>query len=144
MKKTLLSVFAIGCATTAAFAAVGDTFTTSDGIEYKITSETTCELSHVPTSITGELILTLTVANEGTTYTLEGIGERACYYTKFTSLTLPESVRYIGYCGIYNCDLAQITLNEGLEEIGTYGLSYTKISTIKLPSTLTKIGDSGF
>ena len=89
MKKTLLSLFALACTLTASADAV--TFE-KDGLKYEVTSPTTVRVAE--NKIAGVTVnVPANVENNGTTYTVNSIGEEAFYYDNVINVTLPGDYR---------------------------------------------------
>lgn len=63
-----------------------------------------------------------------------------------TSVTLPDSVKYIGEKVFYLSDLDNLVINSSstLEEIGKWAFYGTGIGDIALPSTIKIIGEEAF
>ena len=88
MKKTLLSLFALACTLTASADAV--TFE-KDGLKYEVTSPTTVRVAE--NKIAGVTVnVPASVENNGTTYTVNSIGEKAFYWDNVINVTLPETI----------------------------------------------------
>lgn len=142
----------------AAWAAVGDTFTI-DNIEYRVTGVDPAEVEvSNGTNFNGEnLVISSTVKNAGTTYTVTAIGDKAFYNNqRFKTITFPDTLTKIGnnafmYC--YGLEGA-LTLPEGLKEIGELAFSpYVSgsyvpqpinITSVNLPDSLEKLGAAAF
>ena len=76
---------------------------------------------------------------------MEKIGDGVLGACGFTELTIPSTVKKIGYDSFRaNASLTKVTLSEGLEEIDSYGFLDTSITEISIPSTVTKIGYGAF
>ncbi len=60
------------------------------------------------------------------------------------SLTVPDTVKYIGSYVFQNCELKSITLPDGLLYIGEHAFSGASIESITIPDTVTTIGPSAF
>ena len=110
----------------AASAAVGDTFT-SGGLTYTVLTEAPATVSVKATdatTISGAVVIPSTVTNDGTTYTITQIGERAFNgSTLITSVSIPETISIIGNYAFEGC---------------------TKIKSVTLPKSVTKVGDGPF
>lgn len=86
-----------------------------------------------------------TVAQNGKEYTVVGIGDYAFNnWRELTSVTIPETVTYIGNNAFSSTAIQSINLPEGLKSIGDYAFAWTPISEVVLPEGLEKIGASGF
>ena len=74
------------------------------------------------------------------------IGDYALQSTALHSLSLPTTVRRIGYFAVTDCDsLHSVTLNEGLQVIDVGGFMYnSNLTTINFPSTLVAINAFAF
>ena len=159
-----------------------------DGIAYNITSysDLTVEVTSIGftevskysgwdydywyiNNYTGDIKIPKKVFFSGVTYTVTGIGTMAFgsedgYYTKITSVTIPETVTYIGEDAFANCNqlttvilpgslriiyarafygctgISSIMLPNSLERIGDYALAGCKIVKLIVPPSLTSIG----
>ena len=171
----LVSVIAIAVALVAmlpsADAAEGDTFKvsstitggTTDSIEilYHIVSDSEVEVSNSNgvtspnssyMSCDGALTIPSTVINEGKTYTVIGIGYCAFWDTPMTSITLPNTLEYIGtqaFSDIHS--LSSITIPASVTSIDDKAFSNAnrgddKLTTITFASgsKLTTVGDNLF
>ena len=176
----LVSVIAIAVALVAmlpsADAAEGDTFKvstsitggTTDSIEilYHIVSDSEVEVfnsngydkdgnlssSSSYTSCDGSLTIPSTVTNEGKTYTVIGIGYCAFWDTPMTSITLPDTLEYIGeqaFSDIHS--LSSITIPASVTSIDYKAFSNAntgedKLTTITFAegSRLTTVGKNLF
>ena len=81
-----------------------------DGIYYKIMSDGTVEVTYKDysyNSYSGDIVIPSTVTYDGVTYTVTRIGNRAfCtpyVSTGLTSVTIPETVTYIGFQAFAGC-----------------------------------------
>lgn len=74
-----------------------------DGIYYNITSAgSTVEVAQA--SYVGDVTIPSTVTYEGTTYKVTKIGKRAFKNCSgLTSITIPNSITYIGEAAFYDC-----------------------------------------
>ena len=63
-----------------------------------------------------------------------------------TSITLPDTIKTIGYQAFYGCSkVAEIVLPEGLESIGKEAFRYcNNLKEINVPSTVSSIGEIAF
>ncbi len=118
----------------------------------------------------GALFIPSTVNNEGTTYTVTRIGERAFHAHSFitsvsipntveriedeafycadylTDITIPSSVTYIGENVFFGCSsLSNITIPNSITTIG-YGafMHCTSLTSITIPSSVINMGESLF
>ncbi len=115
-----------------------------ESFEYSITDQNTIEI----TSYTGGYerhAVTLPSEIEGIKVT--SIGPQAFYYdNSITSVTIPDTVTYIGDWAFAGCEyLETVNLPASLEVLGD-GVFYlcTSIKEIELPETLTVIGQYDF
>jgi len=141
-----------------------------DTIWYKITSDSTCEVTYryedekvtyseegdIPTitveysdtlRYTGKIIIPSKAENGGKSYTVTGIGAsafRACI--QLTSVSIPVTVTYIGNNAFENCEkLSDIgELPTGLISIGDDAFDYTNISSVTIPASVDSLGYTPF
>jgi hypothetical protein len=69
---------------------------------------------------------------------------RIDYYTFISSITLPESLKYIEKNAFSGQELTNIVLPSGLLEIGESAFSYNRITNVSIPSSVTTIGNYAF
>jgi len=84
---------------------------------------------NIPSSVTN--------SNNGESYTVTGIGENAftdC--TRLTDVTLPNTIKYIGFVAFSGTSLESITLPEGIDSIFYAAFDYTPLKTINIPASL--------
>ena len=123
---------------------------TVDGIRYRISSneEGTCAVIGHEELTNSTLIIPTSVTNgNDTKYTVESIASNAfkdC--SGLTSVTIPESVTYIGERAFYRCSgLTSITIQEGVWKIGErafYGCS--GLTSITIPGSVIQISTEAF
>ncbi len=98
-----------------------------DGICYNIIGDGEVEVT-LPDSVkyTGEVLIPSTVANNGMTYQVTSIGDRAFYYcSELTLVDIPEGVTSIGEYAFYNCKALQsIDFPNSLVSIGQRAFYY--------------------
>ena len=88
-----------------------------------------------------------TVTNNGTTYTVTGIGVYAfCGCTNLTNVTIPNSVTNIGFKAFYYCtSLTNVTIGNSVTSIGYYAFGgCTGLTSVTIPNSVTSIGGSAF
>ena len=106
-----------------AWAAVGDTFTNSDGtLQYTVTSENPYEVSVEATEscTSSHVEIPASVTNNTITYAVTSIGNNAFNnFTKLTSVTIPNSVITIGEGAFYGCKgLTSVTIPANVKSLG--------------------------
>ncbi|MEG1539851.1 MAG: leucine-rich repeat domain-containing protein [Muribaculaceae bacterium] len=85
-------------------------------------------------SYKGVIHIPATVENEGKTYNVTSIGDRAFYHSGVTDIHIPNNIKQIGEQAFYFADkLNNITLPLGLKTLSTYILSGTNISGLAIP-----------
>lgn len=115
-----------------------------DGTTYEVTSPKTVTISEGNTTAS-EVIIPETVSNEGVTYSVTAVGERAFNYAEASKIVLPNTVTEIGYCGIYNTKATTIQLSTGLTTLGENALAYNKnLTSITIPEGVKEIPSSCF
>ena len=65
-------------------------------------------------------------------------------YTNLVSVSIPNSVEYIGMYAFYKCHLNTLTLPASLKVIGGWAFGYNFFSTVAIPSGVVSIGSSAF
>jgi hypothetical protein len=106
------------------------------------------------TNISGNEIVTaytgadLEVVIPATTngYPVTGVGASSFAYTGVASVSIPDSVTFIGAGAFEGCfDLTNITVGSGLASIGDYAFDYCySLPSINLPAGLTNLGEQAF
>ena len=97
-------------------------------------------------NVTNVTILS-TIENNGVTYSVTSIGDRAfSYCTSLTSVVIPSSVTSIGDWAFRYCtSLASVVIEDGVTSIGEYAFSGCRsLTSIEIPSSVTSIGNNAF
>lgn len=124
MKKFTLAALALVASAFAAQAADGNTFTSGD-LKYTVLSEEEGTVAVACSSYTqsGDIVIPMTVENEGTTYFVTEVANAGFGSCPITSVTLPESILKINDSAFYNC---------------------TSMKSVNIPNSVTYIGTSAF
>ena len=120
------------------------------GIFYNITSDTTVEVTFETedyNSYSGDIVIPKTVTNNGSTFTVTGIGQIAfAYCDELTSVSMPNSITIINNWAFESCcSLTSITIPSSVTEIcwqafhGCCGLS-----SINIPNTVVSLVAAAF
>ena len=116
-----------------------------DGICYNVINENEVEVtSSDSVKYAGEVFIPATVVNEGTTYHVTRIGNRAFYSCKeLTVVDIPEGVISIGENAFaYSSKLENVELPNSLVSIEKYGFyGCTSFTTFHVPRNLAHFGD---
>lgn len=95
-----------------------------DGINYWVTGNG--EVAVQKNDYSGVVNIPETVANEGTIYRVTAIADRAfenCY--SLTSVTIPNTVKSIGYAAFYYCNnLTSVAIPNSVENLEGYVFFY--------------------
>ena len=165
--KSLASLLIMAASTLAATGQI-----VKDGIAYQILSveNRTCEVSSKDgLAYGGTVNIPATVVLNGLTFDVVGIrgwafqfqsnltaviippsvksiGEWAFSYTGISSIVIPNSVTYIGYCALRDCpNLASVTLPKDLNSIEREMFSNDKnLKRIEIPDNVQRILGSAF
>lgn len=84
------------------------------------------------------------VINEGTEYSVIGIGDRAFHFNDLKNIILPEGIKYIGMRAFYATWLVTIDIPSSLTSIGERAFETSSLKSINIPSSVTSIGDGAF
>lgn len=116
-----------------------------DGYGYAITADDEVSIVSMPSKVSKNLVLASTVENEGVTYKVTGIGERAFADSPviFESIQLPSGLKTIGKNAFYNsARMLDFTIPESVELIEEsafrycviHNLTFNAISCVDHPS----------
>ena len=150
--KKLFSLLLALVATTALWA---EDFSV-DGIYYNILTDKTNEVAvtyrgssyyEYNNEYSGSVTIPKTVTNNGTTYSVTSIGDKAfedCW--NLTSITIPNSVTSIGDQAFYSCSkLTSITIPNNVTSIGYRAFSWCSgLTSVTLGNNVTSIGYEAF
>ena len=118
-----------------------------DGIYYQLTPNSMANEVEVTNGKTysGDMTIPQTITNNGTSYTVVGIGEGAFLNSNISSIQLPATIRYIGENAFHNSNLVTINLPDALTDIGSNAFYVcVDLSSIAIPSGITEIKGSTF
>lgn len=128
---------------TAVGAQIGAEFTVG-GVTYVVLSDNEAGVSAVSSELT-ECEIPATVENaDGIIFDVVSVEREAFYFSNVARVTLPESVRSIGYGAFRQSPLAEINLPAGLTLIGDYAFRYTQLASVVIPDGVTVLGSSVF
>ena len=119
-----------------------------DGIYYNITDATakTVEVGNNRYASTNYVSIPTAVSYNGTTYSVTSIGEFAFEYSKFTEISIPNSVTSIGSGAFFDCQgLTSVTIPNSVTSIGESAFEFCfKLTSITIPNSVTSIGSRAF
>lgn len=125
------------------------------GVNYKIVSKTdkTAEVTFLEGDdsgfeddpvYTGKVEIPASVKIGGTTYTVVGVGKMAFSDASLTSLTLPSTIKYLGYGSFWSATLPEkFTMPASVDSIGENAFWGTNVTSLDL-SNVRKIGTYAF
>lgn len=96
---------------------------------------------------TGNLTIPSSVTNNGTTYSVEGLGTAFCGCTGLTSVVIPNTVTGIGVNAFRECTgMTSVALGNSITSIGAGAFQNCTglTGTLTIPSSVTFIGDYAF
>lgn len=121
---------------------------------------------HNTTPYSGNLVIPESVNYLNRTFTVTGIGDAAFGYpaynlgydgkvyftyssrggtpTSLSSITLPESINYIGRCAFQGCNISNINLPSNLVEIRDAAFARTSLNSVIIPNSVNYIDGSAF
>ena len=128
-----------------------------DGIYYSVISDTnkTVEVTfkgntavEYSNEYKGDVIVPETVFYNNITFSIIGIGAEAFYNcgNKLTSITLPNSIKYVGNKAFSCCHkLTSVAIGDSVESIGDEAFYYDeKLTSITIPNSVKHIGNEAF
>ena len=113
---------------------------------YTITSSNTVKVAG-SSSVSGDVVIPSSVTNNGITYSVTSIGDRAFYgCSGLTSVTIPNSVTSIGDRAFYECSgLTSVTIPNSVTYIGDYAFYYCSgLTSVTIPNSVTWIDEKAF
>lgn len=126
---------------------------TIDNITYSVTSLSPNEVevapqgagNGTPGDFEGDVVIPETVTDNGTTYTVTAIGDRAFEENgNVTSLSMPNTITEIGVRAFIRTSISSIIFSNTLEKIGELAFFDNQVTQLSLPATLTSIGSRAF
>ncbi|MGE0015144.1 MAG: leucine-rich repeat domain-containing protein [Candidatus Methanomethylophilaceae archaeon] len=123
-------------------AGIGSYFT-YDGLDYRITSDATVEVTGLGDTGLNEITVPSSVIYSSERYDVTSIGNRAFYNCSgLTSVTITEGITSIGDCSIYNCSgMISISISEGVTSIGYSAFEGCTVMTfVEIPEGVVSIG----
>ena len=122
-------------------------YTTDDGFEYKLDTETkTAELARYSGSA-NEVTIPESVTYSDMAFAVTSLGEYCFYYYRaLTSITIPSSVTSLGEGCFYGCSaLTSIDIPSSVTSLGEGCFaSCTSLTSIDIPSSVTSLGECCF
>lgn len=126
-----------------------------DGLRYNIISMTdkTVEVAIIPKSISypsystykGDIVIPEKVVYNDVTFDVIGIGDHAFSNSSITSVSIPNSVKYIGLGAFsYAYKFSNIDLPDNLTSIDAAAFRDTYITEITIPNSVTELGSTIF
>ena len=121
-----------------------------NGIYYTITGSNTVEVATKDAlafnTYSGDVTIPSSVTYGGKTYTVTGLGFGCFAWCTLTSLSLPNTITYIGESAFSICKgLTTLTLPSSLTEIGAGAFSLSlSLTQLTIPNNVTYIGEQAF
>jgi len=91
-------------------------------------------------ALSKNLIIPNTLQNQ----TVIGIGEKVFLFHELESITLPNTLEFIGFQSFYKANLPEITLPESLDSIARGAFSFNQLTAISFPENIQHLGYSSF
>jgi hypothetical protein len=142
-----------------------DNYRASEGLEYNMIDEYTCEVKSIGTCTDSDLVIP--TVHEGALVT--GIGQYAFEgSSEIVTIVIPLSVRYIGAEAFYNCselesvtipssvtniadqafqdcfNLSNVVIEKGVTVIGKFAFASCPVTTLEIPNSVHAIKDEAF
>ena len=117
------------------------TIFTAGGLNYKITTETTVEVTQNTTSLLGAIIIPETVTYLSTNYSVTSLGDSAFTSKGLTSITIPNSVTNIGDNAFKYCyKLTSVSIPDSVTIIGKEAFnSCASLTSVRIPNSLASL-----
>jgi hypothetical protein len=163
MKKTVLILITTLCISMIGFAQTTFTF---ENITYKVTSNTTVEITAYDAAGGTDVVIPETVTNITSSYAvtnianaafydkgltsvvlgsnLKTIGQSAFYTNSLTSVVIPSSVTSIGFGAFWSNQITSLTIPTSVMSIGEQAFNDNKLSSITIPGNVMSLGDRAF
>lgn len=122
---------------------IGTTFDVGN-LTYRVLTENTVEVAGptVSDQVTHLLIPATATSQDGSSFEVIAIGENAFRFNNLSSVTLPESVKYIGKYAFWNCYQLSTVDMPGVETIGAGAfLKCWTLNSLIFPETLTQLAN---
>ena len=115
----------------------------SGNLYYTITSSSEPYTVEVASSETNTVTIPESVNYDGISYAVTGISNNAFQYGSLTSVTISNTVTYIGNYAFYGCTgLTTINIPESVTNIGES--AFTGLKSVIIPNTVTNINNYAF
>ena len=119
-----------------------------DGINYELVAKIkeATVIAKSSGEYSGEVVIPESVVHEGTTYSVNSIGNSAFYGCfGLTSVTIPNSVTSIGDYAFSYSGLTSVTIPNSVTSIGNYAFDYCSgLTSVTIPNSVTSIGKYAF
>ena len=148
MKQNIIKLFYLAlCMVSSIYAMAYDA--EIDGFFYNFISENEAEVTYKDKnygSYSGIIVIPESITNEGKTYSVTKIGQKAFYSCLMTSVTIPNSVTNIGENAFYNCrNLTTVTIPSSVTSIGEKAFqNCSSLTSIAIPSSVATIQTETF
>ena len=148
MKRNIIKLFYLAlCMVSSIYAMAYDA--EIDGFFYNFISEDEAEVTYKDKnygSYSGIIVIPESITNEGKTYSVTKIGQKAFYSCLITSVTIPNSVTNICENAFYNCrNLTTVTIPSSVTSIGEKAFqNCSSLTSIAIPSSVATIQTETF
>ena len=117
----------------------------ADGINYRIGEDNTVSVIYKKGEYSGDVVIPSSVVYQGNTYSVTSIGSWAfAFCDDLTSVTIPNSVTYIGDDAFQECSLTSITIPNSVTDIRFEAFRNCGLTSVTIPSSVRSIGYGAF